>query len=371
MKKIILKLDRFFFSKAIIITLFSTLYVTCVNADTPHSNYVSQQQLPSLPASNCQWYQVRCKTKFGIKQLEYMAQKNEVNRINYQNRYNTQYPIVLVHGVSGFDQILGLVEYFQGIPAELRKGGAVVYTPNLTAWEDVYVRGEQLMSFIENTVLPETGASKVNFIGHSLGAPTARYISGIKPEIVASITSVNGGNYGSGVADWAIDNLFGTVLEKPAVKLISLSGNLLDALSGNPEYSSDALKTLKFGSSKGSAIFNQQFPDGQPSEYCGEGERYVNGVHYFSWGSTGIFTNFLDVSDPILALTDKLGYWNGDESDGLVAKCAQHWGEVISVDYSMNHLDATNMLFGLHNLLETNPITLFENHASRLRGLFL
>jgi triacylglycerol lipase len=371
MKKIILKLDRFFFSKAIIITLFSTLYVTCVNADTPHSNYVSQQQLPSLPASNCQWYQVRCKTKFGIKQLEYMAQKNEVNRINYQNRYNTQYPIVLVHGVSGFDQILGLVEYFQGIPAELRKGGAVVYTPNLTAWEDVYVRGEQLMSFIENTVLPETGASKVNFIGHSLGAPTARYISGIKPEIVASITSVNGGNYGSGVADWAIDNLFGTVLEEPAVKLISLSGNLLDALSGNPEYSSDALKTLKFGSSKGSAIFNQQFPDGQPSEYCGEGERYVNGVHYFSWGSTGIFTNFLDVSDPILALTDKLGYWNGDESDGLVAKCAQHWGEVISVDYSMNHLDATNMLFGLHNLHETNPITLFENHASRLRGLFL
>ncbi|CCK76587.1 Lipase, fragment [Oleispira antarctica RB-8] len=47
----------------------------------------------------------------------------------------------------------------------------------------------------------------------------------------------------------------------------------------------------------------KQFLDGEPSEYCGEGQSYVNGVHYFSWGSTGIFTHFLDVSDPILALT--------------------------------------------------------------------
>ena len=337
--------------------------------DGAHSGYVAQQPLPTAPVRDCAWYDAVCKVKFDIDYVKYLNEKAQVNAINYQNRYNAKYPIVLVHGVSGFDQILGLVEYFQGIPAELREGGAVVYTPNVTAWEDAYVRGEQLMAFIENTVLPETGASKVHLIGHSLGSPTSRYVAGTNPEIVASVTSVNGINYGSGFADWGYDNLFGTVLEGPAVTLLSLSGNLLDALAGNPEYSSDALKTVKFMRTESALAFSEQFPDGEPTEYCGEGANYVNGIHYFSWGSTGTFTNALDVSDPLLALTDALGYWNGEASDGLVSKCSQHWGEVITDDYSMNHLDATNMLFGLHNLLETNPKTVYENHASRLRHI--
>lgn len=353
----------------ILLTLFSLILSTTASADIAHTGYVPQQELPKTPVNNCPWYKAKCKIKFNIDYLKYLNQKSEVNRINYQNRYNTKYPIVLVHGVSGFDQILGLIENFPGIPAELREGGAVVYTPNVTAWDDAYVRGEQLMAFIQNTVLPETGASKVHLIGYSLGSPTSRYVAGTNPAIVASVTSVNGGNYGSGFADWAMDNLYGTQLQQPVDTLLTLTGNLLDALSGNPEYDNDALKTVKFLSSERSELFNQEFPDGQPSEYCGEGQKRVNGIYYFSWGSTGTFTNPLDVSDPILALTNKLGYWNGEESDGLVAKCAQHWGSVISVDYSMNHLDATNMLFGLHNLWETNPKTIYENHASRLRKL--
>ncbi len=349
------------------LTLSSFFSVTA-NA-TPHTNYVAPTALPTAPVRNCKWYDAICKVKHDIDYIKYLNKKAAVNKLNYDNRYNAKYPIVLVHGVSGFDQILGLVEYFQGIPAELRDGGAVVYTPNVTAWEDAYVRGEQLMDFIENTVLPETGASKVHLIGHSLGSPTSRYVAGTNPDIVASMTSVNGVNYGSGFADWGIDNIMGTVLEGPALTLINLSGNLLDALAGNSEYDSDALKTILYMSSERAISFNAEFPDGQPTEYCGEGSNFVNGIHYFSWASTGTFTNALDVSDPLLALTDTLGYYNGEESDGLVSKCSQHWGEVISDDYKMNHLDATNMLFGLHNLLETNPKTLYENHASRLRGL--
>lgn len=352
----------------ILLALMTAALIPIASA-SPHSGYVAQLEQPLAPVNNCRWYQGRCKARFNIDYLQYLSKKSEVNQVNYRNRYNTKYPIVLVHGVSGFDQILGLVEYFQGIPAQLREGGAVVYTPNVTAWDDAYVRGEQLMAFIQNIVLPETGASKVHLIGHSLGSPTSRYVAGTNPDIVASVTSVNGGNYGSGLADWAMDNLYGTALQAPADTLLTLSGNLLDALAGNSEYDNDALKTVKFLSSERSELFNQEFPDGQPSEYCGEGLKQVNGIYYFSWGSTGTFSNLLDVSDPILTLTHQLGYWNGEESDGLVAKCAQHWGSVISVDYSMNHLDATNMLFGLHNLWETNPKTLYENHASRLRGL--
>ncbi len=358
-------------SMAVFLTIiFSSLSFSVMASEgTPHSGYVAQQPLPTKPIKDCEWWDGVCKVKFDVDFAKYLVDKAQVNAINYLNRFNTKYPVVLVHGVSGFDQVLGLVEYFQGIPAELREGGAVVYTPNVTAWEDAYVRGEQLMEFIENTVLPETGASKVHLIGHSLGSPTSRYVAGTNPDVVASVTSVNGINYGSGFADWGYDNLFGTVLEAPAVSVLNLTGNVLDALAGNPEYENDALKTIIFMRTESALAFSEQFPDGEPTEYCGEGSNFVNGIHYFSWASTGTFTNALDVSDPLLALTDELGYYNGEASDGLVSKCSQHWGEVITDSYAMNHLDATNMLFGLHNLLETNPKTVYENHTARLRNL--
>lgn len=338
---------------------------------TPHSGYVPQASHPSAPSYNCAWWDLICDAAYLIDYAQYQLNVAAVDQQNYNNRYNSAYPIVLVHGVSGFDQILGLVEYFQGIPAELRDGNAVVYTPNVTAWEDADVRGEQLLDYIVNTVLPETGASKVNIIGHSLGGPTSRYVAGVRPDLVASVTTVNATNYGSGFADWGVDNLLNTVPGDAILALLNFSGNIIDALAGNVEYDQDALETVLFMSSERSIAFNERFPAGQPTSYCGEGPSYDNGIHFFSWGSHGTVTNILDVSDALIAFTGALGYWNGEQNDGLVSICSMHWGEVIRDDYHMNHLDATNMLFGLHNIFETNPKTLFENQASRLRGMSL
>jgi triacylglycerol lipase len=349
----------------------STISIGSIAQASPHSNYVAPKATPSAPSYNCRWYQGFCKAKYSVNYAGYLLERAKVNSRNYQNRYNTQYPIVLVHGVSGFDKVLGFVEYFQGIPSALRNGNAVVYTPNVTAWETAPARGEQLLDYIENVVLPETGASKVHLVGHSLGSPTSRYVAGVSPELVSSVTSVNGINYGSGFADWGIDNIVGGPLEGIAEDLINLTGNVLDALSGNPEYSNDALASIKFMSTEGALAFSEDFSDGEPTSYCGNGANLVNGVHYYSWGSTGTFTNILDISDPLMALFDHLGYYNGEESDGLVAKCSQHWGENIRDDYRMNHLDATNLLFGLRSLLETNPKTLYKNQADRFRGMGL
>ena len=349
----------------------SAMSISSITQANPHSNYVAPQATPSAPSYNCKWYQAICKAKYTANYASYLVEKAKVDNINYQNRYNTQYPIVLVHGVSGFDKILGIVEYFQSIPSALRDGNAVVYTPNVTAWDTAPMRGEQLLDYIENVVLPETGASKVHLVGHSLGSPTSRYVAGVSPELVSSVTSINGINYGSGFADWGVENVIGGPLEGIGEDLINLTGNVLDALAGNPEYANDALESIKFMSTEGALAFSEQFPDGEPTSYCGNGANLVNGVHYYSWGSTGTFTNILDVSDPLMALFDQLGYFNGEASDGLVSKCSQHWGENIRDDYWMNHLDATNMLFGLHNLLETNPKTLYKNHADRFRGMGL
>src|SRR5471032_32763 len=50
-------------------------------------------------------------------------------------------------------------------------------------------------------ILRETGAEKVNLIGHSQGSLTARYAAAKRPDWVASVTSVAGPNHGSELAD--------------------------------------------------------------------------------------------------------------------------------------------------------------------------
>eukprot|EP01030_Chromulinospumella_sphaerica_P022772 gene22772-22767_t len=111
----------------------------------------------------------------------------------------TKYPIVLVHGLFGFDNI-GPVEYFYGIPSALRADGAQVYVVQVAAANSTEVRGEQLLTQVRQ-ILAATGAAKVNLMGHSHGGPTARYVASVRPDLVASVTSIGGVNKGSAVAD--------------------------------------------------------------------------------------------------------------------------------------------------------------------------
>src|SRR6185503_19176214 len=39
----------------------------------------------------------------------------------------TKHPIVLAHGMGGFDELFGVYDYFFGIASDLRSGGARVY----------------------------------------------------------------------------------------------------------------------------------------------------------------------------------------------------------------------------------------------------
>lgn len=57
----------------------------------------------------------------------------------------TRYPIVLVHGLFGFDSFLG-VDYFYGIPSAQQRGGARVFVAQVSAAHSTEVRGEQLLA---------------------------------------------------------------------------------------------------------------------------------------------------------------------------------------------------------------------------------
>jgi triacylglycerol lipase len=276
----------------------------------------------------------------------------------------TKYPIVLVHGLFGFDQALG-VDYFYRIPAELQKDGAKVYLAQVSAANSNEARGEQLLAQVKQ-VLAITGAAKVNLIGHSQGAPTARYVAGVAPQLVASVTTIGGVNKGSRIADIVRGALPpGSVSEAVAASVAKGLAGLISLASGGTKLPQDPLAALDALTTTKMNSFNARFPAGVPTTTCGEGAYTANGIRFYSWSGSSTVTNLFDASDALLGLT---GIAYGSANDGLVGTCASHLGQVIRDNYGMNHLDEVNHLFGLVNLFETDPVTLYRQHANRLKN---
>jgi len=285
-----------------------------------------------------------------------------------QGYTQTRYPIVLVHGLFGFDNI-GPLGYWHDIPSSLRNDGARVYLAQVSAANSTEVRGEQLLAQVKQ-ILAASGAAKVNLIGHSHGGPTIRYVASVRPDLVASVTSVGGVNKGSKVADIMLGVAPDGTLSQAVLGSIATGlGQIISFLSGSPTLPQNAVNAAKSLSTAGSARFNAAHPQGVPATACGEGAYVVNGVRYFSWSGAQPYTNILDVLDPALALTSLA--FAGAKNDGLVASCSTHLGQVIRDDYGMNHLDEVNQTIGLVNLFETNPVTLYRQHANRLKNLGL
>lgn len=276
----------------------------------------------------------------------------------------TQYPIVLAHGLFGFDSLLG-VDYWYKIPEALQKDGARVYLTAVANSQSPEVRGEQLISEVER-VLAVSGAEKVNLIGHSHGGPTTRYVASVRPDLVASVSSIAGVNKGTPVAqtlqEWSDGSTeFSGLLEGLGNALAST----IDFVSGGG-YEQDLLASIGSMTFAEAERFNAQHPGGIPASECGEGDYVHNGIHYYSWTGEKPATNALDITDAI-TIGASLFFPKGERNDGLVGACASHLGMVIRDDFYMNHLDEVNQLFGMHSLLDTDPVAVFRTHVNRLK----
>ncbi|HLD64815.1 MAG TPA: alpha/beta fold hydrolase, partial [Pseudomonas sp.] len=93
----------------------------------------------------------------------------------------TKYPVVLAHGMLGFDSILG-IDYWYGIPSALRRDGASVYVTEVSQLNTSQARGEELLEQVEE-IVAISGKAKVNLIGHSHGGPTIRYVAAVSPHL--------------------------------------------------------------------------------------------------------------------------------------------------------------------------------------------
>jgi triacylglycerol lipase len=277
----------------------------------------------------------------------------------------TQYPIVLAHGMLGFDSILG-IDYWYGIPSALRRDGARVYVTQVSQLDTSEKRGEQLLRQVEE-IVAISGKRKVNLIGHSHGGPTVRYVAAVRPDLIASVTSVGAPHKGSKAADFIRNVPPGSAGESIIAGMVNGLGSLINFLSGgNRMTTQNALGTLESLNSEGAARFNARFPQGIPTTACGEGAYQVNGVRYYSWSGTSPLTNVLDVSDGFLgAASLTFGF---EANDGLVGRCSSRMGMVIRDNYRMNHLDEVNQVFGLTSIFETSPVSVYRQHANRLKN---
>ncbi|WP_419146895.1 esterase/lipase family protein [Pseudoalteromonas 'SMAR'] len=279
-----------------------------------------------------------------------------------------QYPVVLVHGLFGFDNLLG-VDYFYRVPQAMQAVGADVHVAEVSSAHNSELRGEQLLQQVA-LIRSITGKDKVNLIGHSQGAQTIRYVASVKPQWVASVTSIGGVNWGSRFADVVRGNVDNdSFSEQFLASLANGLAGLIDLLSGKATAPKDAIEALEALTTSGSIAFNQKYPEGVPAQYCGERQSLAdNGVHYFSWSGSKAWTNVFDPADNALALFSQVF---DEPNDGLVSACSSNLGFVIGNQFKMNHLDQVNQTLGIHHLFETDPLTLYRQHVARLKALNL
>ncbi len=204
-----------------------------------------------------------------------------------------RHPVVLVHGIMGFDEIgIGSYRqaYFRNIPEHLERLGLLVYRPRLPALGSVAARATALAEALEK--IPH---KRVNIIAHSMGGLDARYaISRLGcAEKVASLTTIGTPHRGTPVAD--------------------LGGGLLGSLLG-PLLSRVGLEAVADLGTASARVLNQKAPD-------------MRGVRYFS-----VVTRIGEGGQQLHPVLRPVRAWlegRAGPSDGLVPESSQVWGEVI------------------------------------------
>ncbi|BDG06341.1 esterase/lipase family protein [Anaeromyxobacter oryzae] len=243
------------------------------------------------------------------------ALAERVRRSRRRRRAHPRHPVVLAHGLFGFDEIrVGARRhgYFRGVRERLEREGLVVHCPRVGKTASVAARAADFAAFVES--LP---ARRVNVVGHSMGGLDARFAVarlGLGRK-VASVTTIGTPHLGTPIAD------VGAALGERA-RLFAALGRLGVDVSAFRDLTTERM-----------AAFNHAVPD-------------VRGVHYAS--VVGAATRRRDVNPLLLPtylwLLDRAG-----ESDGVVPAASQRWGDLLrTVDADhwaqigwSRHFDAT------------------------------
>ena len=263
------------------------------------------------------------------------------------------YPVVLVHGFFGFDELgdLDAATYFFGVVDRLAEDGELeVYTPALDPFNDSTVRGMQLVAHVEQ-ILADTGHAKVNLVGHSQGGLDARVVASLRPELVATVTTIATPHHGTPIADIVL----GIVPDPNAQALADALAQLLGAgLWSELDQNSSVAVALAQLSTPGITEFNETYPDADGVVYrsiAGRSALSAGGSDCIVDDAPAWISEFDDARDPVdAALALSAGVLAGDvldprANDGLVRVLDSRWGDFRGC-VPADHLDEVGQLFG-------------------------
>jgi triacylglycerol lipase len=116
-----------------------------------------------------------------------------------------QHPIVLMHGF-GLLAFLAKGGHLHEEAMYLRVRGVMAFAPNVSPYQTIPERASMWRDRVQ-TILDQTGASKVNLIAHSMGGLDARYLIsklGLHDR-VATLTTIATPHRGSSLAEIVLD----------------------------------------------------------------------------------------------------------------------------------------------------------------------
>lgn len=287
------------------------------------------------------------------------------------------YPVVLVHGFFGFDTFAGLeaVRYFNGVQDYLAARGEHVYTPAIDPFNDSQHRAERLLEHITR-IQRETGASKVNLIGHSQGGLDARVVAHDRPDLVASVTTIGTPHFGTPIADILAAPFPGDLLVRPVVDFfvkVTLKP-LWKEISSETSFSRQVAQLSSWGMRR----FNEEITDAPGIPYfsiAGRSSDRLATRECQSADAPDFITRYArqgDRLDPLLTSPEFIVHEGGLANDGFVRVRDAKWGKFLGC-IPADHFDEVGHLFddttpdGRH----WNHVELYDGLVRYLRGLGL
>jgi len=240
----------------------------------------------------------------------------------------------MAHGMGASAEILGIVDYWWGIPEAMEDEGADVFITSVNGMDSTAAKAVEFKKQFM-AIKAYTGAAKLNIIGHSHGTIyTREAISNLglgNSGYVASYTSIAGPHRGSELAD---------------LIMYSFSDEVVDMLGS----SLDFIYAFIFGDTNPDSItngynvctdymtdtFNPNTPD-------------VSGIYYQSWAAKA------KTSCPSVILKIPWMIMLGLEgaNDGLVSVESAKWGNFRGVEDAAwwsagcDHMNIIGQLFGI------------------------
>lgn len=263
------------------------------------------------------------------------------------------YPVVLAHGFFGFEDFagLGFINYFYGIVDHLAAQGEVdVFTPSVDPFNDSTTRGLQLLEEVE-AIVADTGYEKVNLIGHSQGGLDARVVAHLRPDLVASVTTISSPHHGTEVADIVLGIVPSSRVQALVDELVEIVGG---PLWGDIDEDTSIAASLQQMSSPGMAAFNAEYPNAPGVLYfsiAGRSDRHLGTQECQSPDTPEFLAAYAtgrDPIDPLMMVSESMVQGSSNypiANDGLVNVPKAKWGTFLGC-IPADHFDEIGHLFG-------------------------